>query len=384
MNISNTPGKQLRAKIFYPARESAEDAEPILSDVPYPTLIFIPGWAGSLEQATIIAKTLCGHGFCLVSVDSRSTTFEYERSKDQMAALDWIKEHNEDSSFALNNMFDISKIGAIGYSNGGRGSLLSVLNSPEFKVLITIDSGLMDSSGNDVRVPMLVFAGTKFIEEVEQFFEMCNSPKFLVVTDDSHSTIVSNSIVHEFVSVFCKVYLSGDEGFIPYLYGEYAQEYVGDELVDLRYDVSEGRTEFSFDDLVVEPDSIFVGDNMTASWEVSNSGTKSGRYFAWVEIENEDLDRIVYWDAVWITLDPDVSEIVEFDFSPKRVGDHIVTVGTDYYNITAHFSAVEKVDESTTEIEEPEEETNNWIPGFPVLSILAALVLYYLLREWMK
>jgi len=46
----------------------------------------------------------------------------------------------------------------------------------------------------------------------------------------------------------------------------------------------------------------------------------------------------------------------------------------------------EKVEETTTETEEPESmtETNGGIPGFSIISIFAALVIYYLLREWMK
>jgi hypothetical protein len=327
-NISHTAGKQLRAKIFYPAKESAENAEPIVSDAPYPALVYIPGYGGTLEQATGIAKTVCSYGFCLVTVGSSRYAFEFERSMDQVHTLFWIKEQNENSSFILNNMFDTSKFGAIGYSDGGRGSMISALTEPNFKVAIIIDTGEDTTDGNDIEIPTLFFGGSRSnYEELEIFYEMCNSPKFLVKTDDSHLSVLKNNLVYKYVAMFCNVYLSGNEDYIPYLYGEYAQQDIDDELIGLSYDISEGRTKFDVGNLVIEPDPVRVGDNMTFSLDVVNSGTKSGKYLVWFGIDYGG--DFVFHDEQWITLDSGGSGVVSFMFSPTSEG---------YYNYTAVLS----------------------------------------------
>jgi hypothetical protein len=400
-NISDTSGKQLRAKIFYPAKEPAENAEPIISESPYPTLIFVPGRGGSLEQATRLAQYVCRYGFCFISVGSRANANCFERSLDQIHAHNWITEQNTNSSFMLNEMFDVTRFGAIGYSDGGRGSIVSALNEPNFQALMIIDTGEERTDGNDIQIPILWFGGSRSnYGEIEILYEVCNSPKFLVKTDDSHFSVLKNELVYKYVAMFCKVYLSEDEDFIPYLYGEYAQQDIDDELIGLRYDISEGRTKFEVSNFVVEPDPVRVGDKMTFSMDVLNSGTKSGSYWIWFMIEQEG-SRIVD-EELWITLDPGSSEVVNFEFTPDEEG---------FYNFTANpsirsshlegqfsffadpsvktnqqagnFTVLEKpiVDPEP----DPDEDTSNGgpiIPGFPVWSIgVSILIISLILRK---
>jgi FG-GAP repeat len=56
------------------------------------------------------------------------------------------------------------------------------------------------------------------------------------------------------------------------------------------------------------------------------------------------------------------------------------------YKLGAPVETQETVEETTTETEETEieKDDNGGIPSFPIMSIFAALIIYYLLREWMK
>jgi hypothetical protein len=312
-NISVTSGKQLPLKIYYPALESAEDAEPISIDAPYPALLFSPGLNVAMVGYENLAEMLTSWGFSVTLVGSGWNADDTERAEDLLEALEWIIEQNVNSSSILYQLFDESRFGVAGHSMGANAAILAAINETMFKALVPISAWVPTEQEratyysmveltydvlSEIKDPVLYILGSNDdggnLDSAPVMYDETDSPKFLIyTTGDDHTSVRLDSISFKYIAMFCKVYLSGEEDYSCYLYGEYAEQDVDEGFIELYYDISETQAEL-----------------------------------------------------------PHVSE-----------------------------------EEESTEVSEPEpeteEESSGGIPSFPIISILAAVVIYYTARKWM-
>jgi len=102
-------------------------------------------------------------------------------------------------------------------------------------------------TSSEVKVPILFIYGSVdpwAVDNAPLMYESANSPKFIVNVDSlDHSAILKESIPFKYIISFLKVYLNGDEDYIPHLYGKYAQQDVEEGLIKLTYDISEFSVE---------------------------------------------------------------------------------------------------------------------------------------------
>lgn len=109
------------------------DAEPDLSDGPYPLIIMSHGLGGSRLQMTHLGDHLASHGFVVAAIDHADgpvglgsvQTGTFYRPVDIAFVLDTLAEAGIDDLAFADGLVDADNTGLIGYSYGGYGALIA-------------------------------------------------------------------------------------------------------------------------------------------------------------------------------------------------------------------------------------------------------------------
>jgi hypothetical protein len=361
-NISRTGGKWLPISIYYPAIEQVEDSNPNITGAPYPTLFLSPGIGMSIFPYREFAERIASWGFVFVVVGSTINTYDLARFQDLVETLDWFDEQKANSSFILSQIMDESRFGVLGHSMGGAATILASGSEPRFKVSIPIAAHIYPptteatyESAADISVPILITVGARDplrLDMAPEIYGVCKPPKFLIILegDVRHGDIVTEFFCQKYVVSFLKIYLSGEEEYISYLYGEHAQQEIDEGKIKLFYDISEGAPVFELSSLAIIPSVVEVGEEVSASIEVANTGEKTGSYTIILKI-NEEVE-----DEKSVTLGPDESVTVSFEVPTTEEG----TYSVDINGLSGSYDV---------------EKAQTGIPGFPFESIILSLVL---------
>ena len=282
--------------------------------------------------------------------------------------LEWLVDQNSDSNSVLYQLIDESKVGVAGHSMGSAASIWASLEVPMYKVVIMIapwvsadkfKTDLTYEVVSEIKVPILLVLGSEdevgCLDIAPVAYDELDSPKFLVYTSgDDHTSVRVDSISFKYITMFCKVYLSGEEEYASYLYGEHAQQDVDEGKIELFYYISEGAAVFELSSLAVIPSVVEVGEEVSASVEVANTGEKAGSYTIILKI-NEEVE-----DEKSVTLGPDESVTVIFEVPATEEG----TYSVDINGLSGSYDV---------------EKAQTGIPGFPLESIVLSMVLAVLL-----
>jgi dienelactone hydrolase len=356
-NITKTGGKWLPISIYYPAIEQEEDSNPNITGAPYPTLFLSPGIGGSIGTYREFAERIASWGFVFIVVGSTIGTYDLARLQDLVETLNWLDEQNDNSSFKLGLMMDESRYGVLGHSAGGAASILASDSESRFKVSVPIAAHIGSppyvvtyESAADVNVPILIMVGARDRQRMDmapEIYGACKPPKFLIILegDVGHANIVTEFVCQKYVVSFLKVYLSGEERYIGYLYDEYAQQEVDEGKIQLFYDISEGAPVFELSSLTINPSDVNVGEDVSVSIEVANTGEMAGSYTVILKI-NEEVE-----DEKTVTVAPNESTTISFDAPTSEKG----TYSVDIEGLTGSY------------------EVEGGIPGFPVASLIIGL-----------
>ena len=118
-----------------------------------------------------------------------------------------------------------------------------------------------------------------------------------------------------------------------------------------------GAAAFTSSGLTIDPSSVKAGDTVTVSVECSNEGSRSGSHTVTLKIDEEVEGEKT------VTLDPDESTTVSFEVSATEEGSYSVDVNG--------LTGSDEVKKAQT-----------GIPGFPIESIIAGLIIV-LLAQWL-
>jgi dienelactone hydrolase len=364
-NISKTSGKWLPISIYYPAIEQGEDSNPNKTGAPYPTLLLSPGLGMGILPYREFAERIASWGFVFVVVGSTIGTYDLARLQDLIETLNWFDEQKANSAFILSQMMDESRFGVLGHSAGGNAAILASDSESRFKVSIPIAAHISPTyevtyeSAADVSIPVLITVGAMDHQRMDmapEIYRVCKPPKFLIILegDVGHGNIVTDLLFHKYVVSFLKVYLSGEEGYIDYLYGEQAQQDVDEGKIELFYDISEGAPNFTASGLSIDPNPVNKGKTVTVSVECGNTGTISGVYQVVLTING------VVEDEKTVTIGPDETTSVSFEVTAGEAGEYSVDVN----GLSGSYDV---------------EKAQTGIPGFPLESIVLSMVLAVLL-----
>jgi dienelactone hydrolase len=373
-NISKTPGKDLPLYIIYPAEETGRDTSVEESNAPYPTLFTSTGYSQGPNSFLQFAERVSSHGFAVIVVGSSAYALATERSNDLMTALDWILEQNDNQSFKLSNLVDVSRLAVSGHSTGGAGSVITASKESRFNVCIPMAAALTPKYSEvgpeyaeNIQMPILIIVGEDdrgfgdIYQIAHEAYNASNTPKFLITVPNVEHGWMSDYNFERYVIPFLKVYLDGNDAYVTYLYGEHAQQEIDEGKIQLYYDVSEGAPVFELSSLTINPGVVDVGEEVSASIEVANTGEKAGSYTIILKIDEAVEDEKL------VTLGPDESVTVSFEVPATEEG----TYSVDINGLSGSYDV---------------EKAQTGIPGFPLESIvlsmvLAVLVLWYAQRQ---
>ena len=109
---------------------AVRDAEPLVSEGPYPLVILSHGYPGNRFLMSHTGENLASKGYVVAAIDHKESTYEdqqaitstlYNRPLDQRFVLNSLAQMSSQSAGLLGSMIDAENTGIIGYSMGGYG-----------------------------------------------------------------------------------------------------------------------------------------------------------------------------------------------------------------------------------------------------------------------
>ena len=158
-------------------------------------IAIVPGYTARQSSINWWGPRLASHGFVVITIDTNSTLDQpASRSRQQLAALDQVATLARTSSSPIYNKVDTTRMGVMGWSMGGGGSLISAQNRPSLKAAAPQAPWNSSTNFSSVTVPTLIFAcENDSIARVSShaspmYNSMSRNPKeFIEINGGSHS-----------------------------------------------------------------------------------------------------------------------------------------------------------------------------------------------------
>jgi dienelactone hydrolase len=206
------------------------EAEP-----PFAAVAVVPGFLAAESSIAAWGPFLASHGIVTLTIGTNSPTDSPDlRAKALLDALATIEAENARSGGPLAGKVDVERLGIMGWSMGGGGTLIASSSTPSLKAAITLAAWSPGVSFSDEQVPVLLFAGGSDAVaggQSQGFFTSIpdSTPKMLFeVRGGSHSVANSpsggNGEVGRYGLSWLKVFLEGDERYRPFLLQDPTQD----------------------------------------------------------------------------------------------------------------------------------------------------------------
>jgi dienelactone hydrolase len=158
-------------------------------------IAIVPGFTARQSSINWWGPRLASHGFVVITIDTNSTLDQPDsRSRQQMAALNQVVALNGTSSSPIYGKVDTTRLGVMGWSMGGGGSLISARNDPTLKAAAPQAPWNSSTNFSSVTVPTLIFAcENDSVAPVNQhaspFYNSMtrNAKQFVEINGGSHS-----------------------------------------------------------------------------------------------------------------------------------------------------------------------------------------------------
>jgi dienelactone hydrolase len=122
-------------------------------------IAIVPGYTARQSSINWWGPRLASHGFVVITIDTNSTLDQpSSRSRQQMAALSQVVSLSRTSSSPIYNKVDTARLGVMGWSMGGGGSLISARDNPSIKAAAPQAPWNTSSNFSSMTVPTLIFA----------------------------------------------------------------------------------------------------------------------------------------------------------------------------------------------------------------------------------
>jgi dienelactone hydrolase len=119
----------------------------------------VPGYLARQSSINWWGPRLASHGFVVITIDTNSTSDQpSSRSRQQLAALDQIATLSRTSSSPLYNKVDTTRMGVMGWSMGGGGTLISADDRSSLKAAVPQAPWNTSTNFSSVTVPTMIIA----------------------------------------------------------------------------------------------------------------------------------------------------------------------------------------------------------------------------------
>ncbi len=213
--------------IFYPDNTSLG---------PFAAIAVCPGFLGTSETIDWWGPRLASHGFVVIVMDPNSVYDQPPSRADQlMACQDELVAQNNDPSSPIYGLVDSTRMGLMGHSMGGGGTLIATednASNSNLKAAIPLAPwNLLSSNFSDINAATLVVAcELDLIAPVAQharpFYDSIsdNVPKaFLEINGGDHLCVMNGDqfedILGKYGVAWMKVFLDDDQRYMQFLCG---------------------------------------------------------------------------------------------------------------------------------------------------------------------
>ncbi|MEU3956626.1 dienelactone hydrolase family protein [Streptomyces achromogenes] len=112
-----------------------------------------PGYTGTQSSIAWLGPRLASQGFVVFTIDTLTTLDQPDsRGNQLLAALDYLTERS-----SVRNRIDSSRLGVMGHSMGGGGSLEAAKSRPSLQAAIPLTPWNLDKTWPEVKTPTLIF-----------------------------------------------------------------------------------------------------------------------------------------------------------------------------------------------------------------------------------
>ncbi|WP_374191399.1 alpha/beta hydrolase family protein [Planomonospora sp. ID82291] len=187
-------------------------------------VIVAPGFTASRSTMAWLAERLASHGFVVFNIDTITRSDQPDsRGRQLLAAADHLA---EESSPAVRSRLDAGRIGVMGHSMGGGGTLAAAESRPSLQAAVPLTPWHTDKSWGSVQVPtMIIGAENDSVAPVsshaEPFYNSLSSAQekaYLELNGASHfAPNSSNSTLAKYSIAWMKRFVDDDLRYDQFL-----------------------------------------------------------------------------------------------------------------------------------------------------------------------
>jgi dienelactone hydrolase len=199
---------------------------------PFAAIAISPGYTGTQSTMSWYGPRLASHGFVVITIDTNSRYDQpSSRATQLMAALRQLTTFSNTSSHPIYRKVDPNRLGVMGHSMGGGGSLIAADNNPQLKAAIPLAPWNSSTNFSGVSVPTLIVAcesdtvasvsshASPFYNSIpnstkKAYLEMNNGDHFCVMTGQANEPIIGKYSVS-----WMKRFMDNDTRYSPFLCG---------------------------------------------------------------------------------------------------------------------------------------------------------------------
>ncbi len=224
--IRMSSGYPADVTVFYPGYSGLRERMQRISEGPFPTVVFSPGYGASGSDYRDALTPLAACGFVVAGVGWQ---YESDREKDVAykdhgKVIDEIKSRGEDWRSPLYKLPETANCGAFGHSRGGRTAFMASSVEPRIKAVGAWMPTLNNGSAVAQDIPKSLFGGSKDetappVNWSTPLYISCQAPMLYVEAYDGDHGVEQKIHVDITVSFF-KYHLLDDQTAEPDVYGD--------------------------------------------------------------------------------------------------------------------------------------------------------------------
>lgn len=200
---------------------------------PFAAIAISPGYTGTKSTMSWWGERLASHGFVVITIDTNSLYDQPDsRATQLMAALRQLVTFNNTSSHAIYRKIDPNRLGVMGHSMGGGGTLIAARDNPTLKAAIPMAPWNTTTNFSGITTPTLIVAcesdtvapvsshASPFYNSIptaatkKGFLEMNNGDHFCVMTGNDYTRIMGKYGIS-----WMKRFMDNDTRYSPFLCG---------------------------------------------------------------------------------------------------------------------------------------------------------------------
>ncbi|MFI9155322.1 dienelactone hydrolase family protein [Streptomyces sp. NPDC053367] len=192
------------------------------ADGTFGAIAISPGYTGTQSSIAWLGPRLASQGFVVFTIDTLTTLDQPDsRGRQLLAALDYLTERS-----SVRSRIDTTRLGVMGHSMGGGGSLEAAKDRPSLQAAIPLTPWNLDKTWPEVSTPTLIFGAdgdtiAPVASHAEPFYGSLPSSTdraYLELNNATHfSPNTSNTTIAKYSISWLKRFIDNDTRYEQFL-----------------------------------------------------------------------------------------------------------------------------------------------------------------------